>query len=106
MRYPSSGTTSGTHIINSARREAFKARQFGQYRLLEKLGHYYSHFNDSESLWNLFDEELDRLETDEFKKFMTQEKRNEAKITGDKNIVIQDTKNSNIQISFGSKDDT
>ena len=28
----------GTHIINAARREAFKARQFGQYRLLEKLG--------------------------------------------------------------------
>jgi len=28
----------GTHIINSARREAFKARQFGQYRLLDKLG--------------------------------------------------------------------
>lgn len=28
----------GTHVINSARREAFKARQFGQYRLLEKLG--------------------------------------------------------------------
>ena len=28
----------GTHIINSVRREAFKARQFGQYRLLEKLG--------------------------------------------------------------------
>jgi serine/threonine-protein kinase len=28
----------GTHIINTARREAFKARQFGQYRLLEKLG--------------------------------------------------------------------
>lgn len=28
----------GTHIINSARREAFKSRQFGQYRLLEKLG--------------------------------------------------------------------
>ena len=28
----------GTHIINSARREAFKARQFGQYRLLERLG--------------------------------------------------------------------
>ncbi len=28
----------GTHIINSARREAFKARQFGQYRLLEKIG--------------------------------------------------------------------
>jgi len=27
-----------THIINSARREAFKARQFGQYRLLERLG--------------------------------------------------------------------
>jgi serine/threonine-protein kinase len=28
----------GTHIINSARREAFKARQFGQYRLLDRLG--------------------------------------------------------------------
>jgi tRNA A-37 threonylcarbamoyl transferase component Bud32 len=28
----------GTHIINSARREAFKARQLGQYRLLQKLG--------------------------------------------------------------------
>lgn len=28
----------GTHVINSARREAFKARQFGQYRLQEKLG--------------------------------------------------------------------
>ncbi len=28
----------GTHIINTARREAFKARQFGQYRLQEKLG--------------------------------------------------------------------
>lgn len=26
------------HVINSARREAFKARQFGQYRLMEKLG--------------------------------------------------------------------
>jgi eukaryotic-like serine/threonine-protein kinase len=30
--------TFATHVINSARREAFKARQFGQYRLLEKLG--------------------------------------------------------------------
>jgi tRNA A-37 threonylcarbamoyl transferase component Bud32 len=30
--------TYGTFIINSARREAFTARQFGQYRLLEKLG--------------------------------------------------------------------
>ena len=28
----------GTHVINSARREVFKARQFGQYRLLEHLG--------------------------------------------------------------------
>lgn len=28
----------GTHVINSARREAFKARQFGQYRLVERLG--------------------------------------------------------------------
>lgn len=27
-----------THVINSARREAFKARQFGQYRLMERLG--------------------------------------------------------------------
>lgn len=26
------------HIINAARREAFKARQFGQYRLLERIG--------------------------------------------------------------------
>lgn len=28
----------GAHVINSIRREAFKARQFGQYRLGEKLG--------------------------------------------------------------------
>jgi tRNA A-37 threonylcarbamoyl transferase component Bud32 len=28
----------GTHVINSARREAFKARQFGQYRLLQRIG--------------------------------------------------------------------
>ncbi len=28
----------GTHVISSVRREAFKARQFGQYRLGEKLG--------------------------------------------------------------------
>jgi len=28
----------GTHVIHSVRREAFKARQFGQYRLGEKLG--------------------------------------------------------------------
>ena len=28
----------GTHVINSVRREAFKARQFGQYHLGEKLG--------------------------------------------------------------------
>ena len=28
----------GTHVVNSIRREAFKARQFGQYRLKEKLG--------------------------------------------------------------------
>lgn len=28
----------GLHVINSARQEAFKARQFGQYRLKEKLG--------------------------------------------------------------------
>ena len=27
-----------SHVINSARREAFKARQLGQYRLLERLG--------------------------------------------------------------------
>src|SRR5690606_27847240 len=27
-----------THVINSTRREAFKARQFGQYRLLERIG--------------------------------------------------------------------
>ena len=30
--------TYGTYIINSARREAFKTRQFGQYQLREKLG--------------------------------------------------------------------
>lgn len=28
----------GTHVINSVRREAFKARRFGQYRLGQKLG--------------------------------------------------------------------
>jgi serine/threonine-protein kinase len=28
----------GTHVINAVRREAFKARQFGQYRLGERLG--------------------------------------------------------------------
>jgi serine/threonine-protein kinase len=28
----------GTHVVNSIRREAFKARQFGQYRLKDKLG--------------------------------------------------------------------
>lgn len=27
----------GTHVVNSIRREAFKARQFGQYRLKDKL---------------------------------------------------------------------
>lgn len=27
-----------SHVISSARREAFKARQFGQYRLMERLG--------------------------------------------------------------------
>jgi eukaryotic-like serine/threonine-protein kinase len=30
--------TYGTHIINSARREAFKAKQLGQYRLMDRLG--------------------------------------------------------------------
>jgi hypothetical protein len=30
--------TFASHVINSARREAFKARQFGQYRLMERLG--------------------------------------------------------------------
>lgn len=30
--------TYAAHIITSARREAFKARQFGQYRLMERLG--------------------------------------------------------------------
>jgi serine/threonine-protein kinase len=30
--------TYGTHVINSARREAFQARQLGQYRLLERIG--------------------------------------------------------------------
>lgn len=30
--------TFATHVITAARREAFKARQFGQYRLLERLG--------------------------------------------------------------------
>lgn len=28
----------GTHVVNSIRREAFKARQFGQYRLKDKIG--------------------------------------------------------------------
>ncbi|MGE0756261.1 MAG: serine/threonine-protein kinase [Pirellulaceae bacterium] len=30
--------TYASHIINTARREAFKARQFGQYRLMQRLG--------------------------------------------------------------------
>lgn len=30
--------TFATHVINAARREVFKARQFGQYRLMERLG--------------------------------------------------------------------
>ena len=30
--------TYAAHVINTARREAFKARRFGQYRLLERLG--------------------------------------------------------------------
>lgn len=30
--------TFAAHVINAARREAFKARQFGQYRLMERLG--------------------------------------------------------------------
>jgi hypothetical protein len=30
--------TFASHVINAARREAFKARQFGQYRLMERLG--------------------------------------------------------------------
>ncbi len=30
--------TYGTHIINCVRREAFNAKQFGQYRLLDRLG--------------------------------------------------------------------
>ena len=30
--------TYGAHIINTARREAFKAKQLGQYRLLDRLG--------------------------------------------------------------------
>ncbi len=30
--------TYGTHMINTVRREAFKARQLGQYRLMERLG--------------------------------------------------------------------
>lgn len=30
--------TFATHVINAVRREAFRARQFGQYRLMERLG--------------------------------------------------------------------
>jgi hypothetical protein len=30
--------TFAAHVINASRREAFKARQFGQYRLMERLG--------------------------------------------------------------------
>lgn len=69
---------------------------------LSELGHFYSPFKDNNDLWNQFNKELERLEINKFKKFEQQgTTSNISEIAGDKNINIQGTKDSQINIQTG-----
>jgi len=56
---------------------------------LEELGHFYSSYNDFNDLWNQFNKELDRLETDNF----AETKATTQKTGTSKTINIQNSKN-------------
>lgn len=68
---------------------------------LKSLKHFYSHFKDSNDLWNQFNKELDRLEADGFVEFKPSAGTNISTVTGHGNILIQDVNNSNINIQQG-----
>ncbi len=65
---------------------------------LSKEGHFYTPFKDSNHLWNLFNKELERLETTDFKKYLTPESSN-------KNIVKDTELEIEGQINIGDKGD-
>lgn len=69
---------------------------------LKDLGHFYCPFTNADDLWNQFNKELERLETDGFVEFKHKGGGNTAIIDGNGNIVIQDVKDSPINIKIGN----
>lgn len=65
---------------------------------LKDLKHFYSHFKDSNDLWNQFNKELERLELNSFVKFDFADASIASSISGDRNIVLQDINSSQIAI--------
>lgn len=66
---------------------------------LSKEGHFYTPFKDSNQLWNLFNKELDRLETSDFKTHVGLE-------SSSKNVVANTELDIEGQIKIGDKGDT
>ena len=68
---------------------------------LKDLKHFYCPFKDADDLWNQFNKELDRLETNGFAEFKREEKPSANRIItqGDKSVYIEkaDAVNLNIQ---------
>jgi hypothetical protein len=65
---------------------------------LSKDGHFYTMFKDSNHLWNLFNKELDRLETSDFKKHI-------GPASSSKNVVKNTELEIEGQIKIGDKGD-
>lgn len=68
---------------------------------LKSLKHFFSHFKDSNDLWNQFNKELERLELEGFVEFKPLPSSNSADFSGNGNIVVQDINNSSIHIQTG-----
>ncbi len=71
-------------------------------RLME-LGHYFSSFVDGNDLWNKFNKELEQLEKEEFTKFERGGSAKIARVTGDKNVVVQADKKAKVKVKTGKK---
>ena len=67
---------------------------------LKDLKHFYCPFKDADDLWNQFNKELDRLETNDFAKFKREEKPSANRIItqGEKSVYIEKTDAVNLNI--------
>ena len=83
------------NAVNDPSLEAFQHK-------LRELKHFNSSFKDSNDLWNQFNKELDRLESDGFNDFKHEGAGNDATVSGVGNIIMQEVKQSSVNIRTGS----